>query len=139
MPQLVIFDTDVLIDAGRRIDDAISCLQRTEQKATLGVSIITQMELMVGCRNKSEFRALERFLRRFQILGINENIGNTSVDLIRHYRLSHGLLIADALIAATALTTRVPFVTKNRRDYRFIEGLELLSYPKAFTSEEGFS
>jgi len=35
MPQLVIFDTDVLIDAGRRIDDAISCLQRAEQKATL--------------------------------------------------------------------------------------------------------
>ncbi|MEA3385973.1 MAG: hypothetical protein U9Q89_05930 [Thermodesulfobacteriota bacterium] len=60
MPQLVIFDTDVLIDAGRRIDDAISCLQRAEQKATLGVSIITQMELMVGCRNKSEFRALRK-------------------------------------------------------------------------------
>jgi predicted nucleic acid-binding protein len=87
---------------------------------------------MVGCRNKRELRVLERFLRRLRIVTLNEAIANTGVTLLRRYRLSHGLLIADALIAATALTVDNPLVTKNQRDYRFIEALELLPYPQAF-------
>ena len=42
---------------------------------------------------------------------------------------SHGLLIADALITATAMSTQQPLVTKNQRDYRFIKGLDLRPYP----------
>jgi hypothetical protein len=129
MVQRVLFDTDVLIDAGRNVDDAVSCLQGVEQDSILGISIITQMELMVGCRNKSELRSLEQFLRRFEVISLNKDIADTGVDLIRRYRLSHGLLIADALIAATALSVKVPFITKNQRDFKFIEGLELLPYP----------
>src|SRR5262245_56395661 len=93
-----------------------------EQQTTLGISVVTQMELMVGCRNKREWRLLERFLRRFRIVTLNEAISDSGVSLLRRYRLSHGLLIADALIAATALTVASPLVTKNQRDYRFIEG-----------------
>jgi len=129
MVQRVLFDTDVLIDAGRNVDDAVSYLQGVEQNSILGISIITQMELMVGCRNKSELRSLEQFLRRFEVISLNKAIADTDVDLIRRYRLSHGLLIADALIAATALSVKVPFITKNQRDFKFIEGLELLPYP----------
>jgi len=51
------------------------------------------------------------------------------VELVRKYRLSHGLLIPDALIAASALTLDLDFITKNQRDYRFISELKLLPYP----------
>jgi len=129
--QLVLVDTDILIDVGRKGTEAVGYLEHMEQQATLGVSVITQMELIVGCRNKREFRILERFLRRFRIVTLNEAIAATGVTLLRQYRLSHGLLIADALIAATALTIASPLVTKNQQDYRFIEGLELLPYPPA--------
>lgn len=87
------------------------------------------MELIVGCRNKTELRTLERFLSRFRVMGLNERISDTAIELLRRYRLSHGLLIADALIAATALSAEESFVTKNQRDYRFIEGFDLISYP----------
>lgn len=87
------------------------------------------MELMVGCRNKSELQKLDRFLKQFQIIKLNEAISDKSVELLRVYRLSHGLLIADSLIAATALTLNVAFVSKNQRDYKFISGLNLLAYP----------
>jgi predicted nucleic acid-binding protein len=53
-----------------------------------------------------------------------------AVDLLRQYRLSHGLAIPDALIAATAITLDQPFISKNQRDYRFIDGLQLLPYPR---------
>jgi predicted nucleic acid-binding protein len=90
------------------------------------------MELIVGCERKAELRALEKFLTRFQLIKLNESISDRATELLRRYRSSHGLLIADSLIAATALSLDSPFVTKNRRRYRFIVGLHLLPYPKPF-------
>ena len=87
------------------------------------------MELIVGCRNKKELQDLEKFLNRYQILNITSQISARAVDLLARYFLSHGLLIADGLIAATALIHGEAFITKNQRDFRFIAGLNLLPYP----------
>ena len=132
MAGLVIVDTDVLIDSGRGISDAVACLQDIERQFTLAISVVTQMELIVGCQNKTELRVLDRFLARFRVVRLNTQISETAVELLRHYRLSHGLVIADSLIAATVLFLSQPFVTKNQRDYQFITGLRLLPYPKPF-------
>jgi predicted nucleic acid-binding protein len=125
----VIVDTDILIDAGRGVSEAFTCLQAIEQQSSLAASVITQMELFIGCRNKTELQTVEKFLLRFQLLKLTDQVSDTAVDLLRQYRLSHGLLIADALIAATALAFDAPFVSKNQRDYRYISGLNLLAYP----------
>lgn len=127
-------DTDVLIDVGRGQSEAIACLELIEQRSSLAISVVTQMELMIGCRDKKEMRALNQFLKRFSVARLSEHISDVAVGLLRRYRLSHGLLIADALIAATALSLDLPFVTKNRRDYTFIAELSLLDYPRPFTS-----
>ena len=128
----VLVDTDVLIDVGRGIEDAIVSLQQVECQNIAAISVITQMELLVGCRNNTELQALEPLLMRFQVIKLDETISDMGVDLLRRYRLSHGLLIADALVAATALSLHCPLVTKNQRDYRFIVGLHLLPYPNPF-------
>jgi predicted nucleic acid-binding protein len=124
-----IVDTDILIDAGRGLNEAIACLQDIERKSSLATSVVTQMELFVGCRNKAELLEVEKFLRRFQILPLTEPISGMAVDLLRQYRLSHGLLIPDAMIAATALIFDAPLISKNQRDYRYMAGLNLLAYP----------
>lgn len=129
MADFIIVDTDILIDAGRGINEAVSCLQRLESQSTLAVSAVTQMELFVGCRNKAELQQVEKFLKRFMPLKLSERVSDMAIDLLRQYRLSHGLLIADSLIAATSLAWDVEFITKNQRDYQFIIGLKLLSYP----------
>jgi len=124
-----IVDTDILIDAGRGVSEAIACLQDIERNSSLAASVVTQMELFIGCRNKTELIGVEKFLQRFQLLKLTEPISDVVVDLLRQYRLSHGLLIPDALIAATALVFDTPFISKNQRDYRYIAGLNLLAYP----------
>jgi len=124
-----VVDTDILIDAGRSINEAVDYLQELERSTSLAVSVVTQMELIVGCRNKAELWALEQFLKRFRVLKINEVISDKAVELLQQYRLSHGLLIADAFIAATALSWGYPLASKNQRDYRFITDLDLLPYP----------
>jgi predicted nucleic acid-binding protein len=124
-----IVDTDILIDASRGIPDAVNCLQGLKSSSRLAISMITQMELIVGCANKVELQTLENFLKPFHIIKIDQSISDKAVDLLKTYRLSHGLLIADGLIAATAIAWKYPFITKNQRDYRFIQGLNLLPYP----------
>ncbi len=131
MSDWIVIDTDILIDAGRGDERAVEYLQRKEREAVLAVSVVTVMELLVGCENKKEQRALERFIRRFEVLLLAEHISERAVTLLKKYRLSHGLLIADALIAATAIENGIPLASKNQRDYRFIDELELLPYPLA--------
>jgi predicted nucleic acid-binding protein len=124
-----LIDTDILIDAGRGVAEAINCLRDVQQNSALAVSVVTQMELIVGCRNKLELRKTEKFLQQFQVVKIDAAISDNAVDLLRKYRLSHGLLIADGFIAATAIVLGWPLITKNQKDYQFIQGLALLPYP----------
>ena len=58
---LTIFDTDILINVGRGDVDAINCLQSYAQTSVLAISVITQMELIVGCRDKKELQNLKKF------------------------------------------------------------------------------
>lgn len=125
---LTIIDTDILIDAGRGVAEAIDFLNLRDASTDLAISVVTQMELIVGCRNKTEQHDLAKFLRRFQTLPITADISDKAAKLLTTYNLSHGLLIADAFIAATAISQAEQFATKNQRDYRFIDGLNLLKY-----------
>lgn len=136
MPEAYLFDTDVLIDAGRGVSDAVDALQRASDNAALAISVVTEMELVVGCRNGEELAALDLFLERFDIVQLRPAISRKAVSLLQEFRLSHGLLIADALIAATAIVEEVPFISKNQRDYRFIDVLDLLPYPGPFSQAQ---
>jgi predicted nucleic acid-binding protein len=129
MNSLIIVDTDIIIDAGRDIHDAVECLTSIERRSGLAISSVTQMELLAGCRSKIEVKRMDNFLRRFYSLKITEAATDTAIDLLRQYRLSHGLSIPDALIAATAISLDLPFISKNQRDYLFVKGLKLLKYP----------
>ncbi len=129
LTDITVVDTDILIDAGRGIDEAVEYLGTRERRTVLAVSVVTKMELIVGCRNKEELRHVDRMLGRFRSLTINEVISDKAAGLLRQYRLSHGLLIADAFVAATAVCWNCSLASKNQRDYRFIKGLDLLPYP----------
>lgn len=119
-----IVDTDILVDALRRVTAATAFLREAESSLT--VASITQMELIQGCRNAAELHRLEQFLRRFAVRGLSEPIGSIGTSLMRRYRLGHGLLLPDALIAATALEHEVTLYTKNVRHFRMIPGLTVV-------------
>lgn len=126
----ILVDTDILIDVANNDATAKARLINESQTSALAVSTVTVMELIVGCRNKSELQTLNRFLAQFQVLTLTNQISDRATQLLQEYFLSHGLLIADALIAATAIENQIPLLSKNQRDFRFIEELNLLSYPQ---------
>lgn len=124
----IIVDSNILIDVSRGIEQAIKELEEEEESHNLTVSVITQLELMVGCKKKKEFRELNTFMERFDILQVSEAISSKTVELFNKYRLSHDVRIAYMLIASTALVYDVELISKNQKDFRFIDDLKLIKY-----------
>jgi predicted nucleic acid-binding protein len=129
--RVVICDTDVLIDyfdANQlRHNDTKIIIEEKISLNLVAMSAITKMELLFGATNKTELNQIDKFTKRFGLLLINDKITEKAMELMKTYRLSHGLSIPDALIAATAIITELDFFTYNQRDFRFISGLKLFS------------
>jgi predicted nucleic acid-binding protein len=119
-------DTDILIDAARRVADAISFLNAQRTASGLYVSIISPMELVAGCSNKTELAQVQQFLQRVTIVPISTAASQVAYQLMESFFLSHGLFIPDALIAATALEHGLILHTKNVRHFRMIPNLRVL-------------
>ena len=126
---LVLVDTDILVDVCRGETTAVEYLATEEELGAVSISAVTRMELLIGCRDKAELRATERFLKRFITLPLTEAISQCAVKLVADYHLSHSMRIPDALIAATALTVGLPLATKNQKHFKFIPGLRVAVYP----------
>ena len=121
-----LIDSDVLIDAARGHLEARAFLNDQNRAFRVQISTISAMELIVGCRNKIELSQTKRFLEPVRILPVDPNISDKAYDLIQEFTLSHGLMIPDALIAATALENGLTLMTKNTRHFQMIPKLEVV-------------
>ncbi|TZF86160.1 type II toxin-antitoxin system VapC family toxin (plasmid) [Pedobacter sp. BS3] len=81
--------------------------------------------MLSGAGNKAELNTINKKLSRFDILLINPAITILAIELIQKYKLSHGLALADGMIAATALEAKLTLFTYNTKDFKFIKSLEL--------------
>ena len=109
-------DTDILIDAGKEIPEAVNCLKALQSGSGIAISTVTELELVVGCRNKQELHDLEKFLQRLDRIRLSSEISVKATELLKQYRLSHGLLIPDGLIAATAIAHDLPLIRACRHE-----------------------
>jgi predicted nucleic acid-binding protein len=86
---------------------------------------VVYLELIQGSKNKTEIRKIEKLLGFFEVFHFNEAIAVRSIGLTRQYSKSHGLMLADAVIAATCIENNLKLITFNARDFRFIKGLKI--------------
>ena len=131
---LVLFDSDILIDVLRKDVVAEALLTSFASSGPLGISVISRMETIRGCRSAEVQQRAEKLLHRFQIIGLDVNISQRADKLVTRFYLEYSLAVADALIAATALEYELPLLSKNQRDFHFMRdkvGLQLLPYPTA--------
>ena len=124
---MCLIDTDVLIWYMKGNENAKTAIRNIGNPA---ISIVTQMELVQGLRNKREQIALRRFLDAydFKRYAINETISQRALFLMEEWRLSHQMLMADALIAATAMEHGLCLLSGNAKHYRFLTALELETF-----------
>ncbi len=119
MATVLLLDTDVLIDYLRARIEAVAFLEGLSE--SLIVSTITVAEVYAGVREGKERRVLDRFLRAFEIVPVDEEVAKQGGLLRRDYGPSHGVGLADALVAATAKIRQATLVTLNKRHFPMLE------------------
>lgn len=120
----MLIDTDVLIWNLRGNAKAAAFL---DSRDGFMLSAVTYMELAQGMRSKAELATLKQALRYWgaSVLPIDQDVSARAMFLMELHAFGHGLQLADALIAASALSAGLPLVTANDKHYRMIEGIEL--------------
>jgi len=123
----MIFDTDVLIWASR---GSLSAARTIDAAPDRALSIVSFMELLQGARSKLEARQIKQSLRQlqFRILPLSESIGVTAAALIEKHSPAHGIQLADALIAATAIESGHPLCTANAKHFRSVGALSRAAF-----------
>ena len=90
------------------------------------VCTVVYVECLQGSKSNREKLIVESYLARFELCHLTSDISTRAIDLIRTYSNTHGLLLADALIAATCLERNFTLVTYNVNDFQFVQGLKYL-------------
>jgi predicted nucleic acid-binding protein len=117
----MVLDTCIVIDVLRGKNAAIAFV--TGLEAPPALSVVSVTELVAGCRNVKERRAVDRLLSHYAIHDIGFEIASLAGEFIQRYGPSHGTDPIDALIAATAKVRGLPLATLNLKHFPMFAGL----------------
>lgn len=121
----IMVDTDILIDLSRSVSGCMNFFDGLSAEATIFISVISKMEILTGCRNKSEQEIAENFLDDFVVLPIEADVSLAACDLYATFHLSHGVSILDCLIASTAIGRKIEFYTRNKKHFDVFPDIRL--------------
>jgi predicted nucleic acid-binding protein len=116
----ILVDTNILLYLLKGNDT----LEDLLQGKTIYLSFVTELELL-GLKRLSaeEENQIQALLSDCVIVPLNNSIKQKYVELRRSYHLK----LADALIAATAIASNLPFITADKQ-FRTVVELTLIAY-----------
>jgi len=122
MSRAIVVDTDVVIDFLRGDDKAITFIGKFSSHIILSSIVIA--ELYAGVKGTDELSVLSNFVSLFRIVSIDSDIAKAGGLYKRDFGKSHGVGLADAILAATADKENAELKTLNVKHYPMIKGLE---------------
>ena len=110
---------DLLVDTDVCIDHLQGVTRLPSRRTTLAYSVVTRAELLAG--PEEQHSAARRLLAPLRELAVDRRVAEAAANVRRAF----GLRMPDALVAGTALVHNLTLHTRNRRDFRKVEGLRL--------------
>jgi predicted nucleic acid-binding protein len=121
MSKSILLDTDILVDFLRGHSKAIAFVKANSTRVILSTIVVA--ELYAGVKGDSEQDVLDDFISLFRIVPVSVNIAKTGGLYKRDYGKSHGVGLADAILAATAEAEDAELKTLNVKHYPMLKGL----------------
>jgi predicted nucleic acid-binding protein len=121
MERPILLDTDVLVDFFRGLDKAVAFVNQYNERIIL--SSIVVAELYGGIKGDAEQNALQHFISLFRVVPIDAAIGKAGGLYRRDYGKSHGVGLADAILAATAESENAELKTLDIKHYPMVKNL----------------
>lgn len=123
--ELVLLDTDVLVDLLRGHRQAIAFVEENTDRMVLSSIVVAELYAGVrGDQDGEEQTVLRGLLSSFRTIPTSAEIARLGGIYKRDYGKSHGVGLADALIAATATVEGAGLATLNVKHYPMIQNLE---------------
>jgi predicted nucleic acid-binding protein len=122
MARAILLDTDVLVDFFRGSRKAVALVNLHSERIIL--SSIVVAELFAGVKGDTEQAVLENFVSLFRVVPVSTEIAKAGGLYKRDYGKSHGVGLADAILAATAEAEDAELKTLNIRHYPMLKGLK---------------
>jgi predicted nucleic acid-binding protein len=116
-----LLDACVIIDYLRDRPEAVELIRGASARPD--VSAITVAELFAGARTANEQRRIDGLLHQLVVRNVDLEVARLGGAYRRRYGHSHGVLIPDALIAATAQVHGARLVTRNARHFPMLDDL----------------
>ena len=113
---MILLDTDVMIDLLRQYPPSVDWLNSLGEEEIILPGFVV-MELIQGCRDKTEQEKVERVLGAYGVVWPSPETCDKALSLFTRYHLSHGLGILDALIGQMALSLDLPLYTFHQKHY----------------------
>ena len=118
----VLFDTDVMVDFLRGHSKAVALVKR--HAGAVSLSSIVVAELYAGVKGHRELSTLGDLITFCRVVPVTSEIARAGGLYKRDFGKSHGVGLADAIIAATAETENIDLMTLNVKHFPMIKGLE---------------
>jgi len=115
MEEVVLLDSDVLIDYLRNRAEAVEYLENLP--APPKISAVTVAELYAGVREGREREILDELVDKFNVVAVSKEAAVKGGLFRRDYFKSHGVGLIDAIIAATAEAENAKVVTLNKKHF----------------------
>ena len=122
MSDLILIDTDVLVDFFRGHSKAIKFVNTNSPNIIL--SSIVVAELYAGIKTDAEQTAIDNFVSIFRVIPVNAEIAKAGGLYKCQYAKSHGIGLADAILAATAQIVNAELKTLNVKHYPMLKSLK---------------
>ena len=121
MSRPILLDTDVLVDFFRGQSKAVAFINAHSDRIILSAVVVA--ELFAGAKGSTEEGSLEEFVSLFRVVPVNVAIAKAGGLYKSKFGKSHGVGLADAILAATAEAENAELKTLNTKHYPMLRGL----------------
>ncbi len=123
---IVFIDTNIVIDYLKKRDNE-TLIEFIDSFDTVYINDVVIMELYQGARDKRELNYIKKKIIKFEVLKMNQEIISLAREILERYTLSHNTKIMDALIASTVIMYNIDLYTYNKKDFRYLKQVRLIS------------
>ena len=106
-----VFDTNILVDYLNGVQKAKKEINRYKGKL---ISVITQIEVLVGAEGEDEEKAVRSFLSLFEVRDVTRGIAEEAIRVRKSTRMK----VPDAIVYATAREEGCLVVSRNTKDLK---------------------
>lgn len=106
----LVFDSNIIIDQLKGYPEAAREIRQATGRL---LSVISWMEVLVGCPNEETERLARALMATFEVIPVSAAVAEDAVTIRRLTRMK----LPDAIVLATARIAGVRLSTRNTRDF----------------------